>query len=413
MISETTLPEESTSSQESDAPLSAWLESNAIIQLTVRHDHFIKNREVDMGFNLFNLISTVYYRENLHSDIMQAIIDPVGSHREGDRFLLLFIDFLRERHGVSFNIDNYSNARVFRESGRIDLLICDEISKRAIIIENKINGAADMDRQLVRYLKRVEADGYNCDSIVYLCLNQKGQPDLKGWETGEIAAVKPLLRVVCAYDEGSEDDLHTGWLTPCMDALKTDDADAHTPQRHEVLLVLRQYQQLIRKLGRTFMNKPIMKEFYELLKDKQQFDSAMAVAAMVNELPKYRTHRIKEFVFNHPEPFTQVWIYKETILVVEGFALDAKHRSRLKIHVESHQERTTLFFWDNNGEGDEIGDVPATILSAIGMSDQFKEVEGWYECSFGFPTEESELLSFFQRFLEALRNYCQHDSAQM
>ena len=84
-------------SEAADIHLSVWLQSAAIVGLTRRHDHFMKNREVEMGFNLFHLISDVYHRENLHSDMMEAIISPSGSHGHRDRFLQLFLDFLR-RH---------------------------------------------------------------------------------------------------------------------------------------------------------------------------------------------------------------------------------------------------------------------------------------------------------------------------
>src|SRR6266404_4347993 len=102
----------------------------------------LKKREVDLGFNLFAIISELYYRENFHSDVLQAIIDPKGKHREKDAFLHLFLEFIRS-HGAAINSSDYSNAQVIREKDRIDLLIKDEDSKKAIIIENKINNAGD------------------------------------------------------------------------------------------------------------------------------------------------------------------------------------------------------------------------------------------------------------------------------
>lgn len=36
----------------------------------------LKKRDVDIGFNLFSIISELYYRENFHSDILKALIDP-------------------------------------------------------------------------------------------------------------------------------------------------------------------------------------------------------------------------------------------------------------------------------------------------------------------------------------------------
>lgn len=46
-----------------------------------------KTKEPD--FNPFTLISELYYRENFHSDIIRAILDPGESHKEGNLFLAL------------------------------------------------------------------------------------------------------------------------------------------------------------------------------------------------------------------------------------------------------------------------------------------------------------------------------------
>jgi hypothetical protein len=86
---------QTTPGEVTDIILPVWLQSTPIIELNRRHDRFVKNRKVEMGFNLFHLIANVYHQENLHSDIMEAIISPSGNH--GDRLLHLFLDFLR-RH---------------------------------------------------------------------------------------------------------------------------------------------------------------------------------------------------------------------------------------------------------------------------------------------------------------------------
>jgi hypothetical protein len=362
----------------------------------------MKNREVEMGFNLFHLISDVYHRENLHSDIMEAIISPSGSHGQGDLFLRLFLDFLRKHHHVAIKAEDYRNAKVVREKGRIDLLIYDDTSRKAIIVENKINGAPDMHRQLVRYLENVaDKRGYTCQAIVYLCLNQRKHPDQHNWLPDEKKKVKPLLRVVCAYDDGAEDVLHTGWLTPCIDALETDDADACTPQRDEVIIVLRQYRQLIRKLGLTLMNKPIMETFYQMMRNKPHHDSAMAVASMVNHLPTYRRQKVLDTFGEDYGPFDclDVWGAAETLAFFRGLG-----EGDIKLHVEcADQGFTKLEFW-NAADDDPQGDLPRRILSDTGMVDSFSydSESGWFTKVFRFPAEEDELYQFLHDFKEAL-----------
>lgn len=372
--------------------VSEWLRNDKAVQLSHRHAECAKRREVDMGFNLFHLISDVYYRENLHSDIMQAIIDPAGSHRQGDRFLRLFLDFLRERHGVVLEIADYANVRVFRESGRIDLLICDESRKRAIIIENKINGAADMDQQLAGYLKKVTCGwGYTCDAIIYLCLNQKKQPDMSGWPNEEDRQkVNALLHVICAYDE-SDDDLYHGWLQPCANS--SDGEVAH---------VLRQYRQLILKLGRNIMNKPIMTDFYNMMQDKQHHDSALALNAMLNDLPKFRCQRMIDEFMHDTGPFKTLWCYQATVAVFENLG---PQESRIKFQADcSSQDHTTVGFWNNDSANDPEGALPRQILKDLGMPDRFpaNNGSGMLTRVFSFPSQEDELYQFIRDFKSAL-----------
>lgn len=404
MNPETALPEDGTSSQRSDAPLLAWLQSAPILQLTSRHDHFAKNKEVDMGFNLFHLISEVYHRENLHSDMMEAIISPSGSHGQGDLFLRLFLDFLRQHHGITIKAEDYRNAKVVREDGRIDLLIYDEISHKAIIVENKINGAPDMNKQVVRYLEKVGRD--HCDAIVYLCLNQKKAPDTPGWTDEERTRVWPLLRVICAYEEASTADLYDGWLGPCLDEHRAKSIEADASRRDGVAHVLRQYRQLIRKLGSTLMNKPIMQDFYEMMKDKQHHDSAMAVADMVNHLPAYRCTRIVDRFCEDPSPFHKLFRYPNASSPMAIFQGVGEARN-IKLHVDcTSQDCTRLEFW-NNADDDPQSALAGQLLKDIGIAGAlpYAPESEKFTRRFGFPSQEEELLQFIRDFKAKLKEY--------
>jgi hypothetical protein len=44
--------------------------------LARKYEANLKKRDVDIEFNLFELISDNYYRETLHSDILKAFLDP-------------------------------------------------------------------------------------------------------------------------------------------------------------------------------------------------------------------------------------------------------------------------------------------------------------------------------------------------
>jgi hypothetical protein len=334
---------------------------------------------------------------------MQAIISPSGSHGQGDLFLRLFLAFLRDHHAAKIRLEDYKNAEVVREDGRIDLLIYDEKSRKAIIIENKINGASDMDRQVVRYLEKVSGENYTCDAIVYLCLNQRKPPDQGGWLDNEKEKVKPLLRVVCAFDDAAEDVLHTGWLTPCIEALNADDSGAD-PQRDEVAHVLRQYQKLILKLGRTLMNKPIMEDFYRLLQDKPDHASAIAVAAMVNHLPAYRCTRLVDRFCDDPSPFHKLYPYPSSSSPLAVFhGLDGY--PSIKLHVDcTSQDGTTLGLWNNAGD-DPQSILAGQLLKDIGLTDSllYDPESEMFTRRFSFPSQETELFQFIRDIKEALK----------
>jgi hypothetical protein len=90
-------------------------------------------------FNVFKLASDRYYRENFHSDIIKAFLNPEEGHGEGCLFLYAFIDFIKKSFPkISISKTDYKNVIVKREAERIDILIKSEESKHCIIIENKI-----------------------------------------------------------------------------------------------------------------------------------------------------------------------------------------------------------------------------------------------------------------------------------
>ena len=143
----------------------------------------------EIGFNAFALVSDMYYRENFHSDIIAAILDPHSGHRQGILFLRRFVDFLADEAAanghdkVSKDLRNLAideSVEVVREEGRIDIKIKGD--EWAIIIENKINGARDMDRQIPRYIEECRGNGEKIVAVVYLTAAKKGFPSENGWE---------------------------------------------------------------------------------------------------------------------------------------------------------------------------------------------------------------------------------------
>ena len=371
----------------------ALLNSPQLVNLSERHTANQSKRSVDLGFNPFALVSETYYRENFHSDILKAVLDPEGAHKQGAQFLNVFLAFLSKKHGVDLDPKNYATALVEREPGRIDLLIHDPTSRRALILENKVNGAPDMERQLVRYLKKVETGwGYRCDAIIYLTLDALRHPDMKTWTTEERMRVGALLKPIAAFED-SESDLYHGWLLPCIE----------TCDDPKVVQVIAHYSQLLLKLGRNAMNKPLLEEFYQVMQNPELNRAALSLQSLLSELSRYRANRIADR-FSHP--FSKPWIHGNAA-VFEGIESNKgwNRNSYLKIHVDCESpEKTVVSFWDNADHLESI--LPKRILKELGIQEWFPEsFKGWPTRSFSFPAQESELEEFLKRFLSILDGY--------
>lgn len=121
-------------------------------------------------FNIFSALRTATDEVNLHSRFLAALLQHRKSFSEPMRNLC---DFLRDPADIdNFNLDG---AEVLREHRNIDILVRNEGSKEAVVIENKI-WAGDQDRQLARYAEQLMAEGYREPALLYLTLDGRS-PD--------------------------------------------------------------------------------------------------------------------------------------------------------------------------------------------------------------------------------------------
>lgn len=91
-----------------------FLTDKTLSGLARKYEENLRKRHVDVGFNLFAIVSDLYYRENFHSDILRAVLDPAGGHGENAKYLHLFLDFIRS-HCARVTVSNYSNSQVVRD----------------------------------------------------------------------------------------------------------------------------------------------------------------------------------------------------------------------------------------------------------------------------------------------------------
>lgn len=338
----------------------------------------------DDNFNIFKIISSLYYRENFHSDIIAFLLNPKESHHCGDIFLISFL-FLLNKIGKNVILSNYFDAEVIREEGRIDILIKSDSSKRVIVIENKINNAQDMPRQMPRYYDYL-CDNFTIDAIVYLPLAKTKTPDMGDWTEQDKNNVLPLLVTLPAYDKNSI-NIVDNWLIPCLS--KVDNID--------IIATLRQYSSLIKHLNNNIMDSVILEKFYHSLLEGENLNSAKSIRNMLNEIPSYMALRIQEKFGGNCAPFSKIWIYKSADAVFEALNLDGYY---LKMDIWCYEHGYDVLFWaPDNQEEEGFRNIVSSLKI---LSDFEKQEDCRYIKHFDFKDEEG-LFSFISSLLKEVR----------
>lgn len=273
-----------------------------------------KRKDTSLGFNVFELVSNTYYRENFHSDIIKAILDPTSKHEEGTLFLKKFLEYLiivaeqKKKHDIVKNL-NYlkidKNIRVVREEGRIDIKI--EGENWAIIIENKINGASDMHRQIPRYIKSLQEQNKEIKTIVYLTASSEKVPDTTDWGEDEKAIVDNLLLPIVGFCETTEiKNLAEGWLEPCQLLAKGFTTKA----------VLSQYEELLKHQAGETMNKNELNQIIQTLKEHEINYSELL--KVIQQIPyTYANQIIDYFSSRDIEIVSSAWMWRDYVSVLE------------------------------------------------------------------------------------------------
>ena len=224
------------------------------------------NFEENYPFNIFELISDIYYRENFHSDIIAQLL-------RNEIILKNFLDF------IGVDKSKYENCEVEREESKIDILIKTE--KNCIIVENKLNWAGDMPEQLFRYYNECKNNKkLEVDKIVYLSPNSWKQPE----EQSIKEIPKELIKTIIGYD-GENNDFYTMVLQKSLEEM-------NNKEPKEWRLLLEHYLKILRQTGETKMDK-LTKEFYDkIVNDGKEYEKIELIATMYNDLIKTRINNL-------------------------------------------------------------------------------------------------------------------------
>lgn len=154
-----------------------------------------------------NVLDELHADENAHSRILRMLLQykSYGNFPIYSRFLSLVHKYCNT---VPVNIQTidpiFRNEVGDNDDGRVDLLITDQTvngGKYAIILENKVCGAGDQDKQLERYVNFVhKAEGVKYENIFVVYLTKDGQKEVS--ESSLTSAVKKLLNMTDEIGSG-------------------------------------------------------------------------------------------------------------------------------------------------------------------------------------------------------------------
>lgn len=150
---------------------------NQIRNIKKSYDLVTKNN--GENFNVFQILGMESAEVKTHSKFLAELLDPNGSHEQGDKFLKTFIKYINkfvinDENLIRINTKNSlvevekSIGQITKnKGGRIDIAISE--TKNFICIENKIY-AGEQENQMLRYYNYVKDNNYNFH-ILFLTLD--------------------------------------------------------------------------------------------------------------------------------------------------------------------------------------------------------------------------------------------------
>ena len=342
------------------------------------------NFEENYPFNIFELISDIYYRENFHSDIIAQLL-------RNEIILKNFLDF------IGVDKSKYENCEVEREESKIDILIKTE--KNCIIVENKLNWAGDMPEQLFRYYNECKNNKkLEVDKIVYLSPNSWKQPE----EQSIKEIPKELIKTIIGYD-GENNDFYTMVLQKSLEEM-------NNKEPKEWRLLLEHNLKILRQTGETKMDK-LTKEFYDkIVNDGKEYEKIELIATMYNDLIKTRINNLASTFSG--ENYNNECFYRDFYSEKRGL--------NYAIDIYIYNDKSLLFLFSRE-EGTATGDNPKSTKK---WEQDNKDIEAWlkkhkllsefrlpeegdntwwrFMKEFKFPEDEKALYEFAKKLIECL-----------
>lgn len=372
-----------------DIELSSRLK-NILIEFT---NVLERRKEFELEFNIFSLVSDTYHKENFHSEIISKLLDPKGKHNEKAIFFELFIDFLYNL-GCAVDKNDYltDEISVIKEKPidaqrRIDILI--STKNHAIIIENKINDAVDMNNQLVDYYKYCLNNNLIVDAILYLSLDGCKLPDRNKWTMSDqqyFEAILSKLQTISAFDIRRPERAVYSWLESCCNAKISENSK----------FILIQYKQLLKSLRGYIMETNVLEKYYEWISINQEKLKDLEEWSNIHKnLTRYYPSKLKTQIdiFNTNQYyFRNCNLWRDDELIFSNIGDDNNHY--LKVAFISNT-RCEIRLMNNSGNWvyDEIFKSNDQFLSLF-----IEEDDDWF-----FKRTEYNFINDFNTFTEDIK----------
>ncbi|MBN2893449.1 MAG: PD-(D/E)XK nuclease family protein [Bacteroidales bacterium] len=327
--------------------------------------------------NIFSFISKNYHYENYHSDILTYLLSADSE---------LFDNFIEL---LGLNKLDYQNTLVQKEyqiennvkSGRIDILITDNVAKKAIIIENKMNNAVDQENQLERYYEAIKHKGFTIEKTIYLSLEGNKEPPYTEFPVEKYAAI------------GKNNSIYK-WLNNYNNKLIEANDFKTNNNKKDLFSIIYQYLKLLKNLKGEVMNDQIMDKLLDYFKENKRDLHTLFSLYQIIENNNFDIFLMKKIASKlnidqdeiktlkeNSETWTYIQFEKQTNNEVFVFELN-------KYSSPKYKEVFILLFRTENEASANLIETSEKFLSSIGIkfSEKEKELisevnEHWHYCN--------------------------------
>jgi len=296
----------------------------------------VEKRGKQLAFNIIELISHKWRHENFHSDILKFMLDSDKTFLDNFLNIINIDDITKQKYEKS--------CKIVREEGNIDILIkFENMEKRCIIIENKLNWACDQEQQLCRYYKYALKNKYIIDKIVYITPSPSKLPDEQTFGDKK-QEIMQKLEIIYGYGEEGKD------LVSCLENII--DTFDNSGKIIDYKVFYSHYLEILKQTGVGDMS-IIASKFLEDIKEQSKSDKDVVnklqyIKEMLNNLPTARINYWKD-KFNGSDTYqdstecycAKEYGYKDVIFYLDmSFFIGDGHTCDTTIYIGNRHDRS-------------------------------------------------------------------------